>query len=186
MIAQSNSRMAYTSTRNYKANDRDYYGTPPEYVALAAKVMGGIELDPASSCEANARFVRAKRIWSIEDNGLEQSWQSETLWMNPPYSSRGAYEFARKFAEECELGNIRQAVVLVNSATGTRAFRYLFDNCDAMCFCNRRIQFLDPSGQRSQTNNSKEQLFFYRGRRVKTFARFFSRVGRIVSTRGIV
>ena len=185
MIRQSVSRMAYASTKNHKANDRDYYGTPSEYVSLARRVMGSIELDPASSLEANERFIQADRIWTMQDDGLAQSWKSETMFLNPPYSSRGAYDFARKFSDECESGNIGQAVVLVNSATGTRAFRYLFDNCDAICFCNKRIQFLDPSGQRSQTSNSKEQLFFYKGGRMKTFAKHFGRIGRIVKTEAV-
>lgn len=183
MLRQSVKRMAYASTKTHIANDRDYYGTPPEYIQLARKTMGNIELDPASSKEANDCFVKANRIWTVQDDGLAQSWLSQTIWMNPPYSSRGAYEFARKFAEECELGHINQSVVLVNSATGTRAFRYLLDNSDAICFCNKRIQFIDPSGKRSQTSNSKEQLFFYRGGRVKTFARQFGTIGRVLSTK---
>lgn len=179
MITQNIKRMAYMKTTNVM--DRDYYGTPPELVDMARSVMGDIELDPASCSEANERFVRAMRFYDEEIDGLRQSWATPALWLNPPYSGRGAYEFARKFAEEAS--GIFQAVVLVNSATGTRAFRYLFDSCDAICFCNRRIQFLDPSGLRSQSNNSKEQLFFYRGRRVKRFNSVFCKIGRIVRTK---
>lgn len=171
--------MAYAGTKN--VIDRDYYGTPPDYVQLARSVMGSIELDPASCLEANRAFVMADRFYSIEDDGLSRSWKCETLWLNPPYSSKGAYEFARKFQDESP--NIKQAVVLVNSATGTRAFRHLFDSCDAICFCNKRIQFLDPTGERSQSNNSKEQLFFYKGRRLLKFKNRFGSIGRIVRTR---
>jgi len=175
--------MAYASTRTFSPNDRNYYGTPRTFVEMARSVMGGIELDPASCAEANTAFVKAKRFYSEEEDGLAQSWESETLFMNPPYSGNGCYSFACKFAEECELGHIKHAIVLVNSATGTRAFRHLFDNCDAMCFVNKRIQFIDPSGERSQTNNCKEQLFFYRGTRPKTgFMRAFSMIGRVVLT----
>lgn len=179
MVSQDIKRMAYMKTTNVL--DRDYYGTPPELVDMARRVMGRIDLDPASCQEANELFVRADRFYDEKEDGLAKSWSSAALWLNPPYSSRGAYEFARKFAEESR--KIEQAVVLVNSATGTRAFRYLFDNCDAMCFCNRRIQFLDPSGLRSQSNNSKEQLFFYRGRRLSRFNKVFSDIGRVVRTR---
>ncbi len=182
MIKQANSRLAYMTTRINKENDRDYYGTPKKYVDMASKVMGGIELDPASCHEANERFIKAWRFWDEEANGLEQSWESESLWLNPPYSRTGCRDFAFKFRDECELGNIKQSIVLVNSATGTQAFRAFFDNSIAICFCNKRIQFLDPSGNRSQSSNSKEQLFFYRGRRVKKFARVFGEIGRIVTT----
>ena len=176
--------MAYTTVpQDLKLEpDRDYYGTPPEYVDMARKVMGSIELDPASCLEANEMFVNANRFFSQQDDGLAQDWSSESLWMNPPYSKRGAYEFAKKFAEECDEGHVGQAVVLVNSATGTRAFRYLFDTCDAICFCNKRIQFHQTNGSVSTTSNSKEQLFFYRGRRVKKFQKVFGGIGRIVRT----
>lgn len=179
MIAQNVKRMAYMKTKNVL--DRDYYGTPPVFIEMARKVMGAIELDPASCLEANERFVHASRFYDEQANGLSQSWKTPALWMNPPYSGRGAFEFASKFASEAS--GISQAVVLVNSATGTRAFRYLFDNCDAICFCNKRIQFIDPSGLRSQSSNSKEQLFFYRGKRVAKFASVFGAIGRIVRTK---
>ena len=179
MIVQDVNRMAYMKTQNVM--NRDYYGTPPEFVDMARKVMGSIELDPASCLEANSRFIHASRFYDEQADGLQQSWATPAMWLNPPYSGRGAYEFARKFAEEA--AGITQAVVLVNSATGTRAFRYLFDNCDAICFCSRRIQFIDPSGMRAQSNNSKEQLFFYRGRRVARFMSVFCNIGRIVRIR---
>ena len=178
MITQNVKRMAYMKTAN--TMDRDYYGTPPELVDMARAVMGDIELDPASCLEANNRFIRASRFYDEQADGLQQSWATPAMWLNPPYSGRGAYEFARKFAEEAS--GITQAVVLVNSATGTRAFRHLFDNCDAICFCSRRIQFVDPTGLRAQSNNSKEQLFFYRGRRVARFNSVFRELGRIVRT----
>lgn len=180
-VKQIVSRMAYASTRIHKPTDRNYYGTPTEFVAMARKVMGSIELDPASCAEANDLFVGAERFYDERMNGLCQSWACESMFLNPPYSGNGCFAFTQKFAKEAD--GIKQAIVLVNSATGTRAFRHLFDNCDAICFCNRRIQFIDPTGQRSQTNNSKEQLFFYRGKRVKAFVKVFGAVGRIVKTK---
>ena len=181
MIKQSVAKLAYARVpKTARTIDRDYYGTPPQYVDMAREVMDGITLDPASCEEANRRFVRARRYYSREDDGLSKSWRTAKLWLNPPYSGKGCYEFARKFNSEAP--GISQAIVLVNSATGTRAFRYLFDACDAICFCSRRIQFINTNGEMSQMSNTKEQLFFYRGSQVERFRSVFGTIGKVVRT----
>lgn len=43
----------------------------------------GFTIDVAASAE-NAK---CERFYSIEDNGLAQSWAAERVWCNPPYSS---------------------------------------------------------------------------------------------------
>ena len=42
-----------------------------EYIELARKTMGSIDLDPASNSEAQ-RIVKAKKYYDIEINGLNQ------------------------------------------------------------------------------------------------------------------
>ncbi|MEO0373395.1 MAG: hypothetical protein AAF329_01980 [Cyanobacteria bacterium P01_A01_bin.17] len=56
--------------------------TPPYIADLARKVMGGIDLDPAS-CELANEIIQAKKFYSIEDNGFEQVW-SGNIFLNPP------------------------------------------------------------------------------------------------------
>jgi len=58
--------------------------TPERIVELAREVMGGIDLDPASSELANAR-VRAARIFTEADGerALEEPWEGK-IWLNPP------------------------------------------------------------------------------------------------------
>lgn len=51
----------------------DEYFTPVEIVQSARKVMGGIDLDPASSLAANEK-VQAGRIFTLADDGLKQQW----------------------------------------------------------------------------------------------------------------
>jgi hypothetical protein len=69
---------------NQDSKDFEYY-TDPGYTCLARSLLNGIELDPASSTAAN-RFVRAERIYAIDDDGLSKPWNCRSLWMNHPFS----------------------------------------------------------------------------------------------------
>lgn len=56
--------------------------TPPDYCEASRQVMGSIDLDPASSEIAN-RIVKAKRIFTEEQNGFMRPWKGNVL-CNPP------------------------------------------------------------------------------------------------------
>lgn len=63
------------------------WGSPPEVVEFARDLMGGIDLDPASSRHWN-RTVKAKRIYTAEDNGLIRPWEGR-VFCNPPGDRSG-------------------------------------------------------------------------------------------------
>ena len=71
---------------NQDSGDTEYY-TPIEIVEAARAVMGGIDLDPASSETANKQ-IKAARIFTVETNGLIQEWHGR-IWLNPPFSREG-------------------------------------------------------------------------------------------------
>jgi hypothetical protein len=58
-------------------------GTPLAPIRAAHKVLGSIELDPASDAVINAQ-VGAERIYTIADDGLKSHWNGVTCWLNPP------------------------------------------------------------------------------------------------------
>ncbi|MDE2100902.1 MAG: GIY-YIG nuclease family protein [Patescibacteria group bacterium] len=63
----------------------DFY-TPDLIMESARRALGGIiNLDPASHAVAN-QVVRAERIFTKGDNGLNHRW-SGTVWLNPPFGS---------------------------------------------------------------------------------------------------
>ena len=59
--------------------------TPAPIVEAARRVMGGIDLDPASNPIANTT-VRAAHFYGRDDDGLSQAWHG-CVWLNPPYGS---------------------------------------------------------------------------------------------------
>lgn len=49
--------------------------TPQRYIEAAREVLGGIDLDPASSALAN-ETVKAARYFTIDDDGLSKTWRN--------------------------------------------------------------------------------------------------------------
>jgi len=91
---------------NQTTGNTEYY-TPKEIVEAARETMHGIQLDPASSVEAN-KIIKANRIFTapkakiigelkdwrgielplvkFEDlGGLSQSWDADSVWLNHPF-----------------------------------------------------------------------------------------------------
>ncbi|GAA03207.1 hypothetical protein [Photobacterium leiognathi] len=67
---------------NQSSGEFEYY-TPIEYVEPARKLMGGIDLDPAS-CDIANKVVRATTIYTKEDNGLSKPLYGR-VFMNHPF-----------------------------------------------------------------------------------------------------
>ena len=72
----------------------------PAYILEAVRhVTGPIILAPASSVEAN-ETVQAQRIFTLEDDGLVQDWEADSLWFNPPYARGDIEAFVEKLVSE--------------------------------------------------------------------------------------
>lgn len=100
----------------------DEWYTSAEYVEAARRVLGGIDLDPASNARAQ-EIVRARRHFTEKDNGLEQEW-SGRVFLNPPYSRGNVQAFCEKLLREYKAGNVSAAVLLVNAySADTKWFR---------------------------------------------------------------
>lgn len=67
---------------NQTSGNTEYY-TPLYLINAAYRVLGHIDLDPASSIKANEK-IGAKNIFTKEDNGLSKKWYGK-VWMNHPF-----------------------------------------------------------------------------------------------------
>lgn len=125
------------------SGNNEWY-TPAEYIEAAKRVMGGIDLDPASSLSANA-VVGATRFHSIHDDGLRHDWAGR-VWLNPPYASDLIWKFAAKLAHHVGNGDVTEAIVLVNNATETAWFADIVRFSSAIVFPRSRVKFWKENG----------------------------------------
>jgi phage N-6-adenine-methyltransferase len=168
---QPQSMTLLTSSQN------DSWRTPTKYIETARLVLGGIDLDPASSAIAN-QTVKAKYILTKEDNGLNHPWFG-TVWINPPYgktnnlSNRGL--FAHKLVTEYIAGHVTAGIILVNLYTGYGWFAPLRElhRCEA----DHRISFINPSTDEEGDEAKASSVFIYVGPNPELFYKEFSQFG---------
>jgi len=148
------------------------YFTPSKYVEAARRVMGGVDLDPASSRRAN-KTVQADLYYDREDNGLKQPWAGR-VWLNPPYG-RQAGDFVSRLANEYREGEVDEAIVLVNAHSAeTNWFAPLWEGL--ICFTDHRIDFDTAHEVSGSTHGS---AFSYFGPNERAFIQDFNRFGYI-------
>ena len=157
------------------SGNNEWY-TPAPFIEAARAVMGGIDLDPASSEIANGT-VKADRIFTAEDDGLKQEWPIGRIWMNPPYAQPLMGQFASRLASEIRRGS--EAIVLVNNGTETGWFQEMAAECSAICFPKSRVKFLDPQGNASGAP-LQGQAIIYCGPDADAFEEAFHRFGLVV------
>ncbi len=164
-----------TTAQRIVASDENEWYTPRLYIEAATQVLGGIDLDPASSEKAN-ETVGATYYFSKEDDGLSKPWGGK-VWLNPPYG-RLAGDFSAKLVAEHQEGRVVAAVLLVNAhCTDTEWFKPLWDH--VLCFTDHRIDF-DSNGRDKDTTSTHGSVFVYLGGELKTFADTFSQFGPVV------
>ena len=151
----------------HNSGDNEWY-TPAEYIEAARDVMGTIDLDPAS-CETAQANVKAKRFYTVDDDGLTK------VWLNPPYEGKLIGQFAEKLCDAFAAGDVTEAVVLVNNATETRWFQAILEQASAVCFPKGRVKFWHP---RKEAVPLQGQAILYLGSDKETFVARLSRFGR--------
>lgn len=165
------------------SSDSNEWYTPSRYVAAARELMGQIDLDPATSEQANAT-VGAKKIYTLENDGFAKQWKGR-VWLNPPYGreeGEGSNQarWTQKLIDEYKAGRVTEAVLLVNAVPANKWFAPLWDNL--ICFTDHRIRFESSIGEANQPTHSN--AIVYLGSNTKGFIKHFSQFGAIAKRVG--
>lgn len=175
-----------TDHQNIHASGSNEWYTPEVYIQAALRVMGSIDLDPASCEKANV-IVQADTFFTEAENGILYNWYGN-VWLNPPYGigiDRAGKQrsnqaiWSEKMLEQYDdgEGNINQGIMLVNAQTPEKWFAPLWNF--PICFTDHRIKFVAADGK-SKSQPTHGNAFVYFGYKRLTFADVFSRFGRII------
>jgi DNA N-6-adenine-methyltransferase (Dam) len=81
-------------TRGTLGTGNNEWFTPPQYIEAARRMLGEIDLDPASHSIAQ-QAVKAARFYTLQDDGLAREWHGR-IWLNPPYAQPTHYPICRE------------------------------------------------------------------------------------------
>lgn len=176
------------------SSDSDSWGSPSLIVDAARDVMGGIDLDPASSAVANLT-VKASRIYTVEDDGLSRPWRGR-VFLNPPGGQVNAF-WLKWLAS---LTMMQQGIWVGFSLEQLQTLQQVPDASHTplhfhLCFPARRIQFVETVEMKAarkarclargkafteRSTPSHANYIAYYGSRPARFAKVFSALGQVI------
>ena len=120
----------YSRTKNTK----DDWETPIEFFNLLDNEFH-FTLDPCASKEN----TKCKKFYTIEDNGLIQSWKKETVFVNPPYLNIS--EWVKK-CYDASRNKTTVVVLILPARTDTIYWHEYIMKAQQIWFCKGRVNFL--------------------------------------------
>ena len=153
------------------ASRDDRWMTPDPIIERVKELFGGqIDLDPASSVEANAR-IGAKRILTAADDALTCEWpkvgeRGTSVFLNPPGGKIGNKSksalFWQRLLDYRKTGALSHAVFAMFSVEGLQVtqsstFPALYFT---LCIPKTRVRWVDPLGA-NRTAPSHSSCFVY-------------------------
>jgi phage N-6-adenine-methyltransferase len=119
------------------SSETDQWATPQDFFdELNAEFH--FTLDPCATRE-NAKCAR---FFTVEDDGLKQDWQGETVFCNPPYG-REIGKWVKKCYEESKKPGTT-VVMLIPARTDTSYFHdYIYGKAREIRFIRGRLKFGD-------------------------------------------
>lgn len=180
-------------TSVFHSSAEDSYGTPEAYLVAAAQVLGGIDLDPASSARWNRR-VQAAFIYTEYDDGLSQPWFG-SVWLNAPggkfpkghklggQSKAGL--FWAKLLREIKAGNVEHAIVCafnLNQLQSTQACALGAMLDFPVCFPSARVAYWSATGEAKSPPHASA-FVYVPGKKVdrrELFGDVFAKFGKVI------
>lgn len=119
-------------------NPKDDRPTPDGFFAPLMEEFG-FEIDVAASVQN----TKCKRFYTVDDDGLAQSWAPGPVWCNPPYSEIGLW--VQKAAQEQSNGVT--SVLLVPASTDVAWFHDFVLPSAEIRFVRGRLKFGNTSNR---------------------------------------
>ncbi len=113
--------------------------TPPEFFQRFHRAY-----DFTVDACASAENKKLDKFWSVEQDGLAQSWKGERVWLNPPYENRkpGQQAWVRKALHEVRENGCELVVCLLPARTDTRLFHDVIMKASYIYFVKGRLKFV--------------------------------------------
>ncbi len=129
----------------------DEWYTPAEII----QSLGEFDLDPASSTSAFNINHSAKKIYTLNDDGLKLPWFGR-VWLNPPYSNPLVQNFMQKMATH------NNGIALVFFKIEAKWFHdIVLDKATAIKLLYNRVKFFKPDGTVGQQPRNGSMLVAY-------------------------
>lgn len=161
--------------------------TPLKYVDAVKRVFGGrIALDP---CSNQWSIVAAETEYSLpEHNGLRESWDFPTIYVNPPYGADKERETTIKhWLYKCAHAHKHygsEVLALVPVATNTSHWKeYVWGQVTAVCFLyDTRLRFL-VEGKDEGKGAPMSCAMIYWNKNIEKYINVFNEFGAVVDLR---
>ncbi len=162
---------------NATSGNTEWY-TPSKIIEAARALMGGIDLDPASSEKAN-EIVQAKSFITQDNDGLTLTWYGN-VWLNHPFGRNTNSLWIKKLIKEYNTGHITQACCITFSSTSEAWFQPLMDF--PQCYLAPRTNYLLPDGtvKRGVTKGSVVTFLRHDVTAAKRFRHHFGKLGKVM------
>jgi hypothetical protein len=140
----------------------DSWHTPQDIIDRVHKVLGNIDLDPASDVYANAR-IGARHFYTREQDGLAVDWIRGSVFLNPPGGKRGNKSlsalFWKKLMEHRDSRKLTHAIFMafsIEQLAVTQGYGCIALGEFPLVIPAKRIQFVkldgSPGGAPSHAN----------------------------------
>lgn len=127
------------------SSESDEWATPKDFYDKLNDLFGPFTLDPAATHENH----KCDKYYTIEENGLVQSWKDEVVFLNPPYSRGKQKLWIEKAYNEALKYQHTKAVLLLPVRTDTKIFHKYCLKADSILFVKGRLKFYNPTKKTS-------------------------------------
>lgn len=160
-------------------NDSGEWYTPHWIIDLVKEVLGEIDLDPASSPEAN-KYIKAKNIYTIKDDGLKKPWFGR-VFVNSPYNNRQSPFWGGKLIKEAiYYPDVFESIALFNHNPGYIWYdALLYQPLFTPFLFKGLLEFIPADGQKATHAKRASSLFYY-GENKELFKKVFRPYGKFL------